>query len=117
MCFFVILSLCLSFKNKKVGIFLNTRSDRQLRTTQLLDLIFSSIKPNHLIVRGDNLNDRINLESKKHNSIPLSLFNEEATHEQILEEISVLNGYLIIGIGNIVGWGELFMKKIRKYNV
>ena len=106
-----------NYKNKKVGIFLNTRSDRQLRTTQLLDLIFSKIRPNHLIVRGDNLDDRISLESEKHSPIPLSLFNEEATHEQILDEISNLNGYLIIGIGNIVGWGELFMKKLREHNV
>ena len=102
-----------NYKNKKMGIFLNTRSDRQLRTRQLLDLIFSKIKPAHLIIRGNNLDDKIDLGFKKHGSIPLSIFNEDATQKEIINDIGNLDGYFIIGIGNIVGWGELFMKEIR----
>jgi len=106
-----------NYKNKEMIIFLNTRSDRQLRTKQLLDLIFSRIKPAHLFVRGDNLEEQIKLAANRYGEIPCNLFEEATTQDEIIEEMKSLKNSYVIGIGNIVGWGESFMRKIRNTNV
>ena len=98
-------------------IFLNTRSDRQLRTKQLLDLIFSRIKPAHLFVRGDNLEEQIKLAANRYGEIPCNLFEEAATQDEIIEDMKSLKNSYVIGIGNIDGRGESFMRKIRNANV
>ena len=100
---------------KKIAIFLNTRPDRQLRTQQLLDLIFQSINLDHLIVRGDNLEDDIISRCKSNEDIKFSLFNNKEDSSSIINVISELDGYLVVGIGNIVGWGEDFIKQLRNY--
>ena len=28
-----------------------------------------------------------------------------------------LNNFIVLGIGNIVGWGELLMKKMKEYKI
>ena len=38
-----------------------------------------------------------------------------ATPSDIIEEIPKLDKYYILGIGNIVGWGEDFVKKIKAH--
>ena len=38
-----------------------------------------------------------------------------ATVDAIIKEILQLDGYYILGIGNIVGWGEEFVKKLKGY--
>ena len=100
---------------KKIAIFLNTRMDRQLRTHQLLDLIFKSMKPDYLIVRGDNLNNDIESRCKANADIKFTLFENEDDSLSIINKISELDDYLVVGIGNIVGWGDQFIKKLREY--
>ena len=39
----------------KTCIFLNTRDDRRYRTVQLINLIYEKIKPDLIIIRGDNV--------------------------------------------------------------
>ena len=53
-------------------IFLNTRNDRRYRTNQLLDLVFKNIKPNALIVRGENLPTQFNVYKKKFSDIKIT---------------------------------------------
>mgnify|MGYP001193519667 CR=1 FL=1 len=100
---------------KKIAVFLNTRTDRQLRTQQLLDLVFKNVNPDYLIVRGDNLDNDISIRRSYNKDLKFSLFNNEDNSELIIDKISQLDGYIVVGIGNIVGWGENFIKQLREY--
>lgn len=100
---------------KKIAIFLNTRSDRQLRTQQLLDMIFSKMEVDYLIIRGDNLDSEVQLRCEKIKTIDHSIFGSNDNTSKIIEKISRLDDYLVVGIGNIVGWGEDFMRQLKAY--
>jgi len=100
---------------KKIAVFLNTRTDRQLRTQQLLDLVFKDVNPDYLIVRGDNLNSDMSIRRIYNEELKFSLFNNEDDSKLIINKISELDGYVVVGIGNIVGWGENFIKQLREY--
>ena len=100
---------------KKIAIFLNTRTDRQLRTQQLLDLIFKNMNPDHLIIRGDNLKSNIIYRCENDRKIEFSLFDNEDSSSSVIDKISELDDYLVVGIGNMVGWGEQFIKELREY--
>ena len=101
--------------SQKIAIFLNTRTDRQMRTQQLLDIIFSKMTPDYLIVRGDNLEKNILSRCERMGEIKFSLFNNEESTEKIISKFSDLENYLIVGIGNIVGWGENFARELKGY--
>ena len=109
--------ICQFYKNdkKKIALFLNTRTDRQLRTQQLLDMIFSKIDIDYLIVRGDNLETEINSRCKNIKKIKFSIFQDKDKPQQVINEIFTLDNFLVVGIGNIVGWGENFMRELRSY--
>ena len=109
--------ICQFYKNdkKKIALFLNTRTDRQLRTQQLLDMIFSKIDIDYLIVRGDNLETEINSRCKNIKKIKFSIFQDKDKPQQVINEIFTLDDFLVVGIGNIVGWGENFMRELRSY--
>ena len=99
--------------NNKKCIFLNTRNDRRYRTIQLINLIHKEIKPDLLIVRGDNINSLLN---KYNNKIKLITFNMSSTEDEVVNCIINLNKYLVVGIGNMVGWGGIFLNKLKKYH-
>ena len=101
--------------NKKIAVFLNTRSDRQLRTQQLLDMIFSKMKVDYLIVRGDNLKNEIQLRCDKVKKINYSIFHSDDSTSKIIDRMARLDDYLVVGIGNIVGWGEDFIRQLKEY--
>lgn len=105
------------YKNdkKKIALFLNTRSDRQLRTQQLLDMIFSRMDIDYLIVRGNNLEKEIISRCENIKKIKFSIFQDQDTPSQVINKISRLDNFLIVGIGNIVGWGESFMRELKEY--
>tara|TARA_Y100000590_G_scaffold58512_1_gene61850 strand:- start:960 stop:2135 length:1176 start_codon:yes stop_codon:yes gene_type:complete len=101
-------------KNKKC-IFLNTRDDRRYRTIQLIDLVYENIKPDLFIVRGNNVSS---LMKKYHNDkIELKLFDMSSSQNDVVNYMINLNGYFIMGIGNIVGWGDNFLNHLKKYKV
>ena len=102
------------FNDKKSCIFLNTRDDRIYRTIQLLDLLFNDIKPDYIIIRADNIDS--NLKKHKINLDKIKVFNMKSKSENVVAEILKLNDYFILGIGNMVGWGEDFIKNIKKYS-
>ena len=99
-------------KNKKC-IFLNTRNDRRYRTIQLINLIYSELKPERLIIRGDNIN--VLIKDFSNSKIKVKTFNMSATQNDIIDHMIKMNDYFIVGIGNIVGWGDVFLKKMKKY--
>ena len=49
------------------------------------------------------------------NKIDYTIFSYDDSSSKIINKISTLDDYLIVGIGNIVGWGEEFMKKLKGY--
>jgi len=104
-----------SSNKQKIAIFLNTRTDRQVRTQQLLDMIFSRMNPDHLIVRGNNLDKDITSRCRRIGKIEFSIFSNEEKINKIIDKFSDLEGYLIVGIGNIVGWGENFVRELKEY--
>ena len=98
-------------------IFLNTRQDRLYRTHQLLDLVFNKIRPTMLMIRGDNIPNEINNYMEDTPDIITHQFSFDTEKEKIIQEFSKLEGYYIVGIGNIVGWGEEFIKELKKYSI
>ena len=37
--------------------------------------------------------------------------------KEVIKFMNSLNGYIIVGIGNIVGWGDELIKQIKQYKV
>ena len=100
------------FPNKKKCIFLNTREDRLYRTNQLLDLCFDKLKPEKLIIRGDNIlkliPDNIDL------NVEYKIFSSSEQIKTIINHMKNYNNFFIMGIGNIVGWGDEFIEELKK---
>ena len=100
------------------AIFLNTRIDRQYRTIQLINLIFKELKPKALILRGENLPKELTNLRVENKNIKVYEFPYSINQEELIKFMDKkLNNFVILGIGNIVGWGEVLMKKIKEYKV
>ena len=102
------------YKKMKSCIFLNTRDDRIYRTVQLLELLFNDIKPDFAIVRADNISHQIS--KYKIDQEKIAMFDMESKQEQIVDRILELDNYFILGIGNMVGWGEEFIEQIKEHS-
>ena len=102
----------------KFSIFLNTRLDRQYRTVQLIDLIFRKLKPEVLILRGENFPSELKKLSDKNKNIMIHKFPYSIKQEELIKFMGQnLDGFVVLGIGNIVGWGEILMKKLKDIKV
>ena len=97
----------------KSCIFLNTRDDRRYRTIQLVDLVLKNIKPDVFIIRADNVDNILSQYSNK--EIKVIKFRMSDSPETIINSIINMNKYHILGIGNMVGWGEEFIDKLKVY--
>ncbi len=95
-------------------IFLNTRSDRRYRTQQLISLIANKIKPNQVIIRGDDLPNEVNL-LVQNEDVKLKKFPSSTLPEEIFEYFNTIDSQFIMGIGNIVGWGDQFVSKLKEF--
>jgi len=99
-------------------IFLNTRSDRRYRTNQLINLVLNEIQPDLFIIRGDDFPKELHEMIDKHKSMELKLFKEGVNQTELIEYLGGLNNeYFIMGIGNIVGWGETFVSELKELRV
>ena len=106
------------FNNKEFSVFLNSRSDRLYRTIQLIHLVSKQLKPIKLIVRGDSFPAEVNNLLRRINNIEVYRFPYNTKSTELIHFMSDnLNDNIILGIGNIVGWGESFMKKMRKFRI
>ena len=95
-------------------IFLNTRIDRQYRTVQLINLIFDKLKPKALILRGENFPSELKSLMKKNKNIDVYKFPYSIKQFDLIKFMGDnFDDFEIVGIGNIVGWGELLMKNLR----
>ena len=101
-------------KDAPTCIFLNTRNDRQYRTNQLLSLIYSQIKPDVLIVRGEKLGSKFHDYQQMNPQIEMVQLPYSVGIKEMVSEFSKLENYYIVGIGNMVGWGEKFVQDLKK---
>ena len=101
--------------NTLLCIFLNTRDDRRYRTHQMLDLVFNKIKPAMMIVRGEKLPAQFHNYQKENPGIKTLQLSNRSGIMEISQTFATLEGYYIIGIGNMVGWGEQFIQDLKKY--
>ena len=99
--------------NRKSCIFLNTRNDRRYRTIQLMELVLKDIKPDLFIIRADDIQSILNNYEIDQNKI--IVFDMSSNPEQLVDSIVSLNNYYVLGIGNIVDWGEKFINKLKEY--
>ena len=94
--------------------FLNSRDDRRYRTKQLIKLVMEDIKPDLLIIRADNIKHLIvNYDT----DTKIKLFSMRSSQKEVANYIVGLNKYIIVGIGNIVGWGDSFIERIKQYRI
>jgi len=101
-------------KDAPTCIFLNTRNDRQYRTNQLLSLIYSQIKPDAMIVRGEKLGSKFHDYQQMNPQIEMVQLPYSVGIKEMVSEFSKLENYYIVGIGNMVGWGEKFVQDLKK---
>ena len=101
-------------ENYTTCIFLNTRSDRMYRTNQLINLVLREIKPKLLIIRGNNIPINLIKDIEREN-IKLKIFEEKSSSDDLIDYIKSLDKFFIMGIGNIVGWGEEFINNLKEY--
>ena len=45
----------------------------------------------------------------------VKLFSNKAEPEQLFDYFSTINHQFIMGMGNIVGWGENFVSQLKEY--
>ncbi len=104
-----------SLEYDHICAFLNTRSDRISRTSQLLELIVKDIQPDSLFVRGDRM-ERFEKPyfSKIHGTVEQFSENESASIFA-RKLLSQQGNTLIFGIGNIVGTGFQILDELKKY--
>ena len=100
--------------NNEVCFFLNTRDDRRYRTLQLIDLVMKKVNPKLFVIRGDNINSYI---KKNNKDIKLEIFPMSSSQAEVINYIVDLQNFTVIGIGNMVGWGELFLKQLKEHKV
>ncbi len=99
-------------------VFLNTREDRPNRTRQLAQLVFQTLKPNHLVIRGDKVSGIIK-QQKKHapevdvTIVPMDkpLANLMAIFRQLPQET------LLFAMGNQVGFGQTVVDRLMEYQL
>ena len=80
---------------------------------QLIDLVFTKIKPDLFIVRGDNILSIV--EKYKTSKMKLKIFDMHLNQKDVVDYIINLDSCFIVGIGNIVGWGDEFLDKLKDY--
>ena len=111
---FKVWELIKSKEKNKICFFLNSRDDRRYRTNQLIDLVLNRINPDLFIIRADNVEARI---AKHGNKTKIKNFTMKSNQNDVINYILELNQYTIVGIGNIVGWGEDFISRLKKFKI
>jgi len=99
-----------------ISVFLNTRIDRIYRTKQLTNLLYNKFLPSEIIIRGDHINQITN-EYNNSKNISTQFFSTSSSMDEIIEYFAASDSDIIVGIGNIVGWGENFLEKLGTFKV
>ena len=92
------------------------RDDRPVRTRQMLELTFTQISPDHLIVRGDRVSstiDRLEHHSPKTQVQPIGLTND--LDEVVNAVMGLPHDTMVYAIGNQVGPGQDILHRLAGY--
>ena len=65
--------------------------------------------------RADDIDSIIKNYEKT--NIKLIIYNMQTSPNKVVDAINNLNNHLVVGIGNIVGWGDEFLSEIKKYKI
>ena len=68
-----------------------------------------------MIVRGEKLPAQFHNYKKENPGIKTLQLSNRSGIMEISQTFATLEGYYIIGIGNMVGWGEQFIQDLKKY--
>ena len=99
-----------------ICIFFNARDDRPVRTRQMLELTFTQIRPDHLIVRGDRVSstiDRLEHHSPKTQVRTIGLAND--LDDVVNAVMGLPHDTLVYAIGNQVGPGQDILSRLAGY--
>lgn len=105
------------FGDSSTCIFLNTRTDRRYRTNQLINLVCNEIQPDLFIIRGDDLPKELHELIDNHESMKIKLFPDKTNPSQLFNFFASIEPQFIMGVGNIVGWGENFVSDLKEYRI
>ena len=105
------------FGDSSTCIFLNTRTDRRYRTNQLINLVCNEIQPDLFIIRGDDLPKELHELIDNHESMKIKLFPDKTNPSHLFDFFASIEPQFIMGVGNIVGWGENFVADLKEYRI
>ena len=80
-------------------------------------LVFNDIKPDLFIVRGNDLPKELKQLQSQNHQIKLKIFSEQDSNQKLFEYFSNIDSHFIMGIGNIVGWGEKFISELKEFKI
>ena len=60
---------------------------------------------------------QFNTYKKKFPKIKISELSYDIGIKEMVNEFKKLNGFYVIGIGNMVGWGEVFIQRLKEYRI
>ena len=81
----------------------------------MYELVLNKIKPSLFIVRGDDLPNPNNYRHSKNCNIVT--FPDSANTDELINYLISLDDEYIIGIGNMVGWGEEFVLNLNRVKI
>ena len=70
-----------------------------------------------LIVRGENLPTKFHDYQQENPDIKTHQIANNVDVKEFISEFSNLKDHFIVGIGNMVGWGEKFVHDLKEYRV
>lgn len=102
--------------NGESCVFLNTRLDRRTRSRQLLSLVMEEIKPDHCIIRGDNLEKMFSHLKHYSPNTNVTWIHSQDSVKTVSDVFSKLpDDSLIYAMGNQVGFGQELVDHIKTY--
>jgi len=104
-------------EGRNICVFFNSRSDRPLRSKQMIEITFNKIKPNYLIVRGDNIDKEINQFRAHSPKTKLQIISSNQSSKVVISEIiKVPSETIVFAIGNQVGVGQEILNGLLELN-
>ena len=103
------------------GLILSNENQKNLDyfSTQLLYgliiISFIALSLNFILPLNKNLNSLI--KDYENDKVKTKLFDMNSSEDKLVDFITNLDNCFIIGMGNMVGWGEKFLKKLKEYSV
>ena len=70
-----------------------------------------------LIVRGEKLPSQFHDYKKENQKVKTHQFPKNVGVKELMSEFSNFKNHYIVGIGNMVGWGEQFVQDLKEYRI